>query len=311
MTQTALILGASGRFGRNADRAFRAAGWTVRGFDRAGDNLHAAARVADVIVNGWNPAYPDWARLVPGLHDQVIAAARAAGATVIVPGNVYVFGAETPVPWSGGSPHLATNPLVRIRIAMEEAYRASGVRTILLRAGDFIDTRASGNWFDQVMVKQVARGRFVYPGNPNIPHAWAYLPDLARAAVSLAEIRHTLPRYADVPFAGYTLTGVQMARALSRVTGGPVRLQQMRWWPLALARPVWRMAAPLLEMRYLWDTPHSLDGTFFDDLVPGFTQSAPEAALRSALPSDAFGQDGTRVVAGAFNTSRAGRRGPA
>lgn len=286
MAGTVLILGATGRFGRNADQMFRAAGWVVRRFDRARDDLRTAAVGADVIVNAWNPPYPDWARLVPQLHQAVIRAAKDTDATVIVPGNVYVFGPDTPGPWAADTPHMATNPLGRIRTQMEEAYRSSGVRTIVLRAGDFIDTKASGNWFDQIMVKSLARGRFVYPGNPEIPHAWAYLPDLARAAVALANMRQHLPRFSDVPFPGYTLTGHQMAQGLSRVTGTPVRLQVMRWWPISLARPVWRMASSLLEMRYLWDTPHRLDGSFFDSLIDGFAPTGLEAALASAVPEE-------------------------
>ncbi|WP_209016216.1 sugar nucleotide-binding protein [Roseibium sp. RKSG952] len=284
MTQSVLILGASGRFGRNAEDAFRSAGWDVRRFDRKTNNLMTSAQGVDVIVNGWNPLYPDWAKMVPDLHRQVIEAASASGSTVIVPGNVYVFGAETPGPWSASTPHMATNPLGRIRIDMEEAYRASSVRTIVLRAGDFIDTTASGNWFDQVMSKQLARGRFVYPGNPEIPHAWAYLPDLARAAVALAEMRAELPRFSDVPFAGYTLTGNDLMRGLSRATGKELTLKRMQWWPLRLARPFWRLAPHLLEMRYLWDVPHRLDGSFFDELVGDFQSTDLEVALSTSIP---------------------------
>ncbi len=98
MPQTALILGASGRFGRNAAKAFSDAGWAVRRFDRRADDLRASAREADVIVNAWNLLYPDWAGQVPELHRRVIAAATDSGSTVIVPGNVYVFGADTPGP---------------------------------------------------------------------------------------------------------------------------------------------------------------------------------------------------------------------
>ncbi len=169
---------------------------------------------------------------------------------------------------------------------MEEAYRASPVRVIMLRAGDFIDTSASGNWFDQVMIKALRRGRFVYPGDPDIPHAWAYLPDLARAAVALAEMRYDLPRYSDIPYAGYTATGNELAQALSRVTGQDIALRRMAWWPLQLARPFWRLAPHLLEMRYLWNTPHRLDGSFFDTLLPGFAQTDLVTALRSAVPGD-------------------------
>ncbi|NVO56777.1 sugar nucleotide-binding protein [Rhodobacteraceae bacterium B1Z28] len=286
MTQTVLTLGSTGRFGRNAERAFRNAGWTVRSFDRKTEQLELAAQGVDVIVNAWNPPYPDWARLVPKLHQQVIDVASRTGATVIVPSNVYVFGADTPSPWSGETPHLAQNPLGRVRIEMEEAYRASTVRTIILRAGDFIDTCVSGNWFDQVMIRHLSRGRLVYPGNPGIRHAWAYLPDLARTAVALAEIRDNLPRFSDVPFAGYTLTGTEIAQCLSRVTGRDVSVKPMNWWPLHLARPFWRMAPHLLEMRYLWHVPHRLDGTHLADLLKEVEQTGLDDALRAAIPKE-------------------------
>ncbi|MCP4818375.1 MAG: epimerase, partial [Shimia sp.] len=42
MTKTVLILGANGRFGRNAAIAFENAGWTVRRFDRSKDTLRQA-----------------------------------------------------------------------------------------------------------------------------------------------------------------------------------------------------------------------------------------------------------------------------
>ena len=286
MTQTVLVLGASGRFGRNAADAFAAAGWQVRRFDRKADTLSAAVQGVDVIVNAWNPAYPDWAAQVPRLHAEVIAAAKSVDATVIVPGNVYVFGADTPAPWSETSPRAATNPLGVIRRDMERAYRDSGVRTILLRAGDFLDTEASGNWFDQIMIPRLGKGVFTYPGDPSIPHAWAYLPDMCRAAVSLAEMRQHLDRFEAIPFPGYTLSGQEIVDHLSRVTGQPVRLKRMNWLPLHLARPFWKLARHLLEMRYLWNTPHSLDGARFMALLPGFTNTPVTTALASALSQD-------------------------
>lgn len=284
MLHEVLILGANGRFGRNAADAFSAAGWAVRRFDRARDDLAEAVRGVDVVVNAWNPPdYSTWSREMLPLHRKVIGALRGTDATVIVPGNVYVFGPDTPVPWSEISPHAATNPLGRLRIRMESEYRASGVRTILLRAGDFLDSEPSGNWFDRVMAKGLARGRFTYPGNPDIPHAWAYLPDLARAAVALAERRDSLPTYADIPFPGYSISGREMAASLERVTGRPVRLERMNWLPLALLSPVMPMMRGLREMRYLWDTPHRLDGAALQGLLPDFAAMPLDEALAAAV----------------------------
>lgn len=286
MTQTALILGASGRFGRAAAKAFEQAGWQVERFRRGQDNLTQACAGVDVIVNGWNPLYPDWAAQVPRLHRQVIQAAEVADATIILPGNVYVFGPTTPAPWSQHSAHAAQNSLGRIRIEMEAAYRASSARVILLRAGDFLDTEASGNWFDAMITAKLSKGKFVYPGRWDIPHAWAYLPDVARAAVELAEKRADLPRFLDVPYTGYTLSGQELLAALNANLSRPARLSKMSWLPLQLARPFWPLGRCLLEMRYLWNTPHSLNGDLFHELLPRFQATPLAQALRHCLPQE-------------------------
>lgn len=296
MTRTVLILGANGRFGRNACEAFWNAGWQVRRFDRKTDDLNTAACGADVIVNGWNPAYPDWASKVPKLTAQVIEAARKSGATVMLPGNVYVFGKDAPACFSAEAPHAAVNDLGRIRIEMETAYRLSGVRTVILRAGDFIDTQGSGNWFDKVMITSLGKGRLTYPGQTDIPHAWAFLPDMARAMVELAEIGDTLSDFEDIPFPGYTMSAEQMAMHLSDVTGRSITIKPMAWWPIQLLRPFWAMAGKLVEMRYLWDKPHWLDPKRFDQLLPNFGATPPASALALAINLDV---DPDKPVAGA------------
>lgn len=293
MTQTVLILGATGRFGRHCASAFAASGWQLRRFDRARDDLAQAARGVDVIVAGWNPPYQNWAAEVPALHEQVRQAALANDATVILPGNVYVYGPDAPFGWTAETPHLAWNPLGRIRAQMEAAYRDAGVRTILLRAGDFLDTEASGNWFDKVMAPKLPKGILTYPGRPDAQHAWAYLPDLARAAVALADKRAAMPRNLDLPFPGYTLTGQQLADALAQALAQPVQLRHMSWGPLHLMRPFMPMMKHLFEMRYLWDLPHQLDGAAFQNYLPEFIPTPVEHALQQAtrhLPGSAAAQ---------------------
>ena len=283
MQQTVLILGGTGRFGRAAAEAFWNAGWRVRLFDRTTGRLPDAAIGADVIVNGWNPPYHRWAELLPALTDQVIAATKASGATLIQPGNVYVYGPGAPDLLGPDTPHAARNPLGRLRIAMEDRLRASGVPVILLRAGDFIDREASGNWFDRVLLARLGQGRLAYPGDPDVPHAWAWLPDLGRAAVALAEGRAALSRFEEVLFPGITLTGRELARHVATATGRPVRLARFAYWPLHLARPFWPMAASLIEMRYLWTMPHRLDGGRFARQVPNFRLTPAEEAIAAAV----------------------------
>lgn len=286
MEKTVLILGANGRFGRHAKSAFSWADWDVICFDRATNKLPDAAWGADVIVNAWNPAYPDWAKVIPKLTEQVIATAQETGATVIIPGNVYSFGESLPAVLTEDTPHAATKGLPLIRKQMEAAYREAGVKTIVLRAGDFIDTEASGNWFDQIITAKLEKGKIVYPGNPDIEHAWAYLPDLAQAAVALAEQAGTLETFTDAAFPGYTLSGRDLTEALSEVLGDDLRLTRMSWLPVQIASPFWKMGRHLLEMRYLWNRPHRIVSQNFAELVPDFQQTDLHEALEASLPSD-------------------------
>lgn len=284
MQKTVLILGANGRFGRNAKCSFSWAGWDVRSFDRGADTLPDAAWGAGLIVNAWNPAYPDWARDVPKLTAQIIDTARDTGATVLIPGNIYNYGAGMPETLHEQTPHRASNPLGRIRIQMEQAYKDAGVKTIILRAGDYIDTQANGNWFDRIIIANAHKGRIAYPGNPDIPHAWAFLPDVTDMAAALAGRMESLDSFTEFCVPGFTLTGHQLAEAISRISGRHQVLKQMSWLPIQLARPFWPMAAPLLEMRYLWDRPHSVRSSKLSRMFPNFQPTTLEDALRVSLP---------------------------
>lgn len=288
MENTVLILGPTGRMGRNAALAFEEAGWEVRRFDRTKDTLWDAAWGASVIVNAWNPPYPQWAAQVPDQTKQIIEVAKAGNATVVIPGNVYGYGAQAPERFGPDTPHLATNPLGRVRIEMEDTYRASGVQTLVVRAGDYLDTEASGNWFDLIITKPLAKGTISYPGPLNVPHAFTYLPDVAATMVALAEKRHMLGVFEDVAVPSFALTGAELAEEIGDLLDRPIRAKPMAWWPVRLAGLVWPMGRALVEMRYLWSKPHHIDARRHAELCPELKQTPLRVALSRALDQDIY-----------------------
>lgn len=273
MTGKVLVLGASGNFGGATAKAFAAGGWQVSRYAR-GSDMAEAARGVDLIVNGLSPpGYHDWARLIPQITGQVLAAARASGATVLVPGNVYVYGREAG-PWGPNTPHRPVSRKGAIRVAMEAQYRvaaeAGQVRVIILRGGDFMQPDAPDSVMARVVLKNVAKGRIVSLGDPDARRAHAFLPDMARAAVALADLGAALPAFADVPFGGHCFSVNDLAAVVARLTRRSVTVGRFAWWQLRLLAPFWELARELGEMRYLYDLPHSLSGAEFDRLVPGF-----------------------------------------
>lgn len=262
-----LVAGASGSFGAAAAGAFEAAGWQVKRFQR-GTDMGQAARGCDIIVNALNPPmYHNWAQLIPEITAQVLAAARASGATVIVPGNVYVYGSQ-PGPWGPATPHLPCSRKGAIRATMEAAYRNSNLPVILLRGGDFLDEAAPGTMVNMVTLKPLAKGRLTVAGTASVPRAYAYLPDMARVAVALAERRATLPRFADIPYAGLTFSMDAFKAEIEAQTATRLRYENLPWALMFLASPFWELARELREMRYLYNLPHRLDPGPLAQILP-------------------------------------------
>lgn len=302
MKNTVIILGARGRFGRAALDAFVKAGWNVRATYRPGSPisvpdsvqaaevdatdpgaLQAACRGQDIIVNALNPPYDKWEKEVPKLTTSVIAAARASQATVLIPGNVYNFGPDLPSELTERTPQAGQGK-GKIRQEMEAAYRQAGVKTIVLRAGDFIERQRTGNWFDSIMTKDIERGRVTYPGPLDRVHTWAYLPDMAQVAAALCARSNELPHFCDVPFPGYALTGRDLLDAIERVTGRPLQHKVFPWWALRIMSPFSPLLREVYAMKYLWDKPHRLSGQRLKELLPEFSPTPIEQALYAVLP---------------------------
>jgi nucleoside-diphosphate-sugar epimerase len=309
--QRVLVLGAKGRMGRAAVAAFADAGWQVSTLVRPGrargmpEEHHAieadafnavdvteAAAGVDVIVNALNVPYEHWARDLPRLTRSVLAAAQASGASVIVPGNVYNYGEAMPELLTEHTPHAAQTKKGRLRCEMEQSYQAAaqrGVQTLILRAGDFIECGKTGNWFDSHIAHRASRGVFVYPGPMDRVHAWAYLPDLARAMVGLAQQRSSLGRFEEFGFEGFSLTGEELAVGVGRATGIPQRVKRFPWAMLKLLAVFSPRMHEVLEMEYLWRVPHRLDGSKLARVLGDFHATPLDVALRDAL-ADALGQ---------------------
>ena len=292
MGKTVLILGASGKIGRNTAAAFWNAGWNVKSYDRKKGNMTKAAIGADVIVNGMNPPnYANWQVTIPQITEQVISAARASGATVIIPGNVYNFGAKPGV-WDENTPQKPDSIKGRVRVEMEQAYRDAGVRTIVLRAGNFIEPEGQDDVMSLVLLRAIKKFRITYAGRPDAMQAYCYLPDWANAVVELAQMRDELDMFEDIPFPGHSFSVNELRMTLEGELGRTLRLTSFPWWLMTAAAPFWELARELREMRYLWNTDHQLSGDKFSRLLPDFKATDMVSVMTAGLPRDIYPNQG-------------------
>jgi nucleoside-diphosphate-sugar epimerase len=281
MSDRILVLGAAGRLGYAAAQAFHHAGWTVVSLVRRGASERAvagteiveadaldraavveAARDADVVLHALNPPYTDWPRFALPLAYAAIEAAETAGATLMFPGNVYNFGSGMPEVLDAETPMRPTSRKGRLRVEIEQRMREAserGVRTIILRAGDFYGG-VRGSWFDLVLTRDLGRRRIIYPGPVDVVHPWAYVPDVAATMVRLAEVRATLPAFASFGFPGHAVTGAEMGGAIAAALRERFQVKRMEWWLIKTFGRLSALGRELAEIEYLWRTPHRISG---------------------------------------------------
>lgn len=307
--RTVLVLGANGRFGASAVQAFAAAGWTVLAQARktpaalpAGARhvavpltdataLAREAGAAQVVAYAINPPYTRWAVEAMPLARAGMDVAQAIGARFLLPGNVYNFGQDMPPLLHEDTPQRPTTRKGRIRVAIEnelESRAASGLRSVVVRAGDFFGS-GRGSWMDLVVLRSMHKGKLVYPGPADVPHAWAYLPDLARTCAAVAAL-DTLPPFARFHFAGHTLTGEQLLSSIEHAADALGLRPAGGWrrgtlpWPLIRAGGWFvPMMRELAEMAYLFSVPHALDDSALRQAIGDVPKTTLERAMIETL----------------------------
>jgi len=244
-----------------------------------------AARGMDVVLHALNPRYTDWHRRALPHAFAAIEAAETAGATLLFPGNLYNYGPDLPEVIDEDTPMRPSSRKGRLRVEIEERMREAaerGMRTIILRAGDFYGS-GRGSWFDLVLVREIARGRVTYPGPLDVVHEWAYLPDLAAAMVRLATVRDKLGRFETFGFPGHAVTGRELVSAIAKAMGRQLEVKAMSWWLIHTFGRMLAMGRELSEIGYLWKRPHRIAGKKLRAAIGDVPHTRIDVAVGRAL----------------------------
>lgn len=305
--RTALVVGAAGGIGGEVLRTLVARGWNTRALTRrpasfpegvtaiigdamSRDDAARAGEGADLIVHAVNPpGYRRWGELVLPMLDNTLAAARATGARVLLPGTVYNFGPDAGAAIDETAPRHPTTRKGAIRVEMErrlaDLAESGRGRVLIVRAGDYFGPRAANNWFGQAMIKAGGRPRSVTnPGRPGVGHQWAYLPDVAETMVRLAE-RSDLEDFALFHMDGHwDADGMGMVRSVKRCLGDEtIPVRSMPWSLIRILSPFVPFFRELTEIRPLWERPTRLVNAKLVATLGAEPRTPLDEAVRASL----------------------------
>ncbi len=227
-----------------------------------------AADAASVIYQCLNAPYTKWPQCFPPLQRGVLTAAERTGALLVSLENVYAYGPTGPEPMSEDLPLAATTVKGRTRAAMTRellAAAATGrVRIAIGRASDFFGAGVTESTLGaRVFGNAVAGRRADFLGNPDLPHTYSFVPDIAAGLATLGTDERATGQVWHLP-GPETVTTRAILELVAAEVGHPVgvrSLPRLVVRALGLVNPMMRA---LSEMAYEFDAPFVLDTTKFE-----------------------------------------------
>ena len=226
------------------------------------------ARGARVVHQVLNPPYDRWTQEFPALQAGVLAAAEATGARLVSTENVYLYGRPRGGPLTEDHPHDAHTRKGRLRGAMSRellaAHEAGRVEVAIGRASDYFGPGGGGqsNLGDRVLGPALAGGTATVLGDPDQPHTYTFIPDIAEGLAVLGEHPDAPGRAWHLPNDPAPLTTRQLVQLAFDAAGtGRARVRSTPWALLRLVGLANPTVRELVEMRYEFEAPFLVDSS--------------------------------------------------
>lgn len=221
---------------------------------------------AAVVYHTASAPYHRWPDRLPPLMRGVLHGAEATGARIVYADNLYAYG---PVdgPLTESLRYRAAGPNGRVRAALADelmaAHASGAVRATIGRASDYFGPRGRQSVVgERLFVPALSGKRVQLLGDPDMPHTFTYLPDFARALVTLGLHDDALGEVWHAPN-GETITTRGFADLVFEAAGQPPAIQvlpQVLLTVLALVNPTLRAVR---EQQYQREAPWVVDHSKF------------------------------------------------
>ncbi len=223
---------------------------------------------ASVVYGCVGLGYADWPTLWPPMMDGMLAGAAAAGARFVFMDNCYMYGpVDQPMHEDMPLTDYGNKPATRSRLTRmwQAAHDEGRVEAASVRASDFY-----GPGVTQAALGDPAFGRIVSGksaqvfGDPDLPHSFTYVPDIARALMSVADADDAMGQAWNVPNAP-DRTVREILTLFAEKADRPLKVQAMPKWMMSLVALINSDVRELKEMLYQWERPFHVDASKFSD----------------------------------------------
>ncbi|MDH3227278.1 MAG: NAD-dependent epimerase/dehydratase family protein [Thermoleophilia bacterium] len=210
--------------------------------------------------------YREWPELWPPMMEGMLVGAEAADSRFVFVDNCYMYGpVDEPMHEDLPLTDYGRKPATRSRLTRmwQTAHDAGRVEAAAVRASDFYGPGVSAAALGDYSVGRMARGKSAQVvGDPDQPHSFTYVPDIARALVAVGESDDAMGQAWNVPNAP-DRTVRDVLGMFAQELGRELKLQatpRLLVSAMGLFNPNMR---EMKEMLYQWERPFHVDSSKF------------------------------------------------
>jgi nucleoside-diphosphate-sugar epimerase len=208
-----------------------------------------------------------WQRMWPAAIKNLLAACASARARFIFADNLYMYGPQDrPLTEDMPLTDYGRKPVVRSEITRlwQRAHEEGRVEAVAVRASDFYGPDVETSVLSNYCVKRLLSGKAaLIPFSPDHPHDLAYVPDFARALLSLLDAPGDaygqawhVPNAPTQTLRALVVKAAELAGVAPRISVLPRPVVHLAGW---FDRQVYE----LIEMRFQTDRPYLVDASKF------------------------------------------------
>ncbi len=249
------------------------------------DDARRALAGASVVYHAASAPYAHWPKLLPPLMRGIIAGASSAGARLVYADNLYAYGpVDGPLteelPWRASGPNGRTR--AEMATVLMRADAAGTVRAAIGRASDYYGPLGRvSSVGDRLFLRVVSGQSAQLLGNPDMPHTYTYLADLATGLVTLGTNDAAFGQVWHLPSAE-TMTPRQFVHKVFEIAGKPERLSVTPAFLVAIAALFDPTVRAVREQRFQVERPWVVDHSKFANAF-GAQTTPHDDAIRHTL----------------------------
>jgi nucleoside-diphosphate-sugar epimerase len=278
------ILGAGGSVGDALVKLLAARGAAFRLVSRSGSAASGAAEAvaADlgdreqtaravsgsrvvVLLAGLKYDHNLWAEMWPRIMTNTIEACKRAGARLVFYDNLYMYGRVSGV-MTEETPFRPTSRKgeVRAKIATDlvNEWQSGALTGMIARAADFYGPGAKNGIPNALVFEPMSKGQTpMCLATDALPHSYSYVPDSARALVTLMESEPAWNQTWHMPTSASPPTGREFIEMAAKEMGRPVKYRVLSRAMVQVFGWFKPQVGEVREMMYQNESPYLFDST--------------------------------------------------